>query len=207
MKKIFLSFGLITLFALFATFSRKNLGTGADQFLTQNVTLSDTKTSIPTEPILGTTQSSVAVETTKPVTVTTPAKPVSTPTKTPTTTPKPVTTPKPTPTPTPEPVLTPAPKPTGQYKDGTYTGNAADAYYGYIQVQAVVSGGKLTDVVFLQYPNDRRTSIEINTQAMGYLKIEALEAQSANVDIVSGASDSSQAFIESLGTALAMAKN
>ena len=98
-------------------------------------------------------------------------------------------------------------KPVGQYKDGTYTGSVADAYYGNIQVQAVIYGGRLTDVIFLQYPSDRRTSVSINTQAMPYLKSEAISAQSANVNIVSGASDSSQAFRQSLGTALASAKN
>src|SRR5665647_762875 len=37
------------------------------------------------------------------------------------------------------------------YKDGAYTGSAADAIYGYIQVKATVKDGKLTDVEFLQY--------------------------------------------------------
>lgn len=93
----------------------------------------------------------------------------------------------------------------GQYKDGAYTGSAADAFYGNIQVQVTISGGRITDVQFLQYPNDRSTSIAINSQAMPYLKQEAIQAQSANVDIVSGATDSSQAFQESLQSALAQA--
>jgi uncharacterized protein with FMN-binding domain len=95
---------------------------------------------------------------------------------------------------------------TGQYADGTYTGSAADAYYGTIQVRAVVLGGKIADVQFLQYPNDRRTSIDINSQAMPLLKNEAIKAQSAQVDIVSGATDSSQAFRESLSSALSQAQ-
>lgn len=93
----------------------------------------------------------------------------------------------------------------GQYKNGTYTGSAADAFYGYIQVQAVISGGRISDVIFLQYPNDRSTSISINTQAMPYLKQEALAVQSAHVDIVSGATDSSMAFQQSLASALSQA--
>lgn len=93
-----------------------------------------------------------------------------------------------------------------QYKDGSYTGNAADAFYGNIQVQVTISGGKITDVVFLQYPNDRGTSVEINNQAMPMLKQEAIQAQSANVDGVSGATDTSQAFIQSLSSALNQAK-
>ena len=92
------------------------------------------------------------------------------------------------------------------YKDGTYTGSQGNAYYGYVQVQTTISGGKITDVQFLQYPNDRRTSQMINSQAMPLLKNEAIQAQSANVDIVSGATDTSMAFIESLGAALQSAK-
>lgn len=93
----------------------------------------------------------------------------------------------------------------GQYKNGTYTGSVADAFYGNVQVRVSISGGKLTDVQFLQYPNDRSTSIAINTQAMPYLKQEALQAQSANVQGVSGASDTSAAFQQSLASALAQA--
>lgn len=95
----------------------------------------------------------------------------------------------------------------GQYKDGTYTGISANAYYGNIQVEAVINGGKLADVQFLDYPQDRRTSIRINNQAMPFLKQEAIQAQSANVDTVSGASDSSGAFRQSLASALSQAKN
>lgn len=95
---------------------------------------------------------------------------------------------------------------TVSYKDGNYTGTAADAIYGYIKVEAVVSGGKLTDVKFLQYPNDRRDSIEINSQAMPLLKQQAIQVQTAQVDGVSGATDTSQAFMESLGNALQQAR-
>jgi uncharacterized protein with FMN-binding domain len=93
----------------------------------------------------------------------------------------------------------------GKYTDGTYTGIAADAYYGNIQVKATISGGKLTDVAFLQYPSDRNTSVYINQQAMPVLRSEAIQAQSANVNGVSGASDSSAAFKQSLASALAKA--
>ena len=101
---------------------------------------------------------------------------------------------------------TPIPTTVGLYKNGTFTGGVADAFYGNIQVQAVIAGGKLSDVIFLQYPNDNRTSQYINSQAMTYLKEEAIAAQSANVNIVSGASASSQAFQQSLASALSQAK-
>lgn len=91
------------------------------------------------------------------------------------------------------------------YKDGTYTGPITDAYYGNVQVQVTISGGKIADVQFLQYPNDNRTSLEVNSQAMPLLKSEAIQAQSAQVDIVSGASQTSQAFQQSLSSALQQA--
>lgn len=88
------------------------------------------------------------------------------------------------------------------YKDGSYTGAVADAYYGPFQVKAIISGGKLTDVQFLQYPNDRGNSISINREAMPYLKQEAIATQNAEVDIVTGATQSSEAFKVSLKSAL-----
>lgn len=107
------------------------------------------------------------------------------------------------------PASTPAPTttPGALYRDGSYTGSTADAYYGYVQVKAVIAGGKITDVQFLQYPNDRANSIRINSQAMPYLTQEAIQAQSAQVDIISGATDTSQAFIQSLSSALAHARS
>ena len=105
------------------------------------------------------------------------------------------------------PTVTPTPRQlAGAYRDGSYTGSVADAFYGNIQVKAIISGGKITDVQFLQYPSDRRQSIEINSQAMPLLKEEAIQAQSANVNGVSGASASSAAFVQSLQSALDQAK-
>ncbi len=199
MKKILLSFSLIAALAVFATFSRRNVGVGADRFLSPSVSVlatgettgsgtltavpSTQNTSVPSGPVYVPKRvldpgdggvSTVPPQNTSPTHVVTPS---------------------------------PAPKPVGQFKDGTYTGLAADAFYGNIQVQAVIQNGKLADVIFLQHPNDRRTSIEINTQAMPILKSEAIQIQSGNVDIVSGATDSSLAFRQSMSSALAMAKN
>lgn len=111
-----------------------------------------------------------------------------------------------TPTPISTPVPPPAPKKTGIYNDGQYTGNSADAYYGYVQVKAVITNGRLSDVVFLDYPRDRGTSIRINNYAIPILRQEAIAAQSANVNGVSGASATSPAFVESLTSALNQAR-
>ncbi len=91
------------------------------------------------------------------------------------------------------------------YKNGTYTGSVADAFYGNIQVQVTITSGRISDVQFLQYPRDRQTSIDINSQAMPYLKQEAIQAQSAQVSGVTGATATSQAFIQSLSSALQQA--
>jgi len=92
------------------------------------------------------------------------------------------------------------------YKDGSYTGSVADAQWGVIQVKAVISGGKISDVQFLQYPNERERSVEINGYADPQLTQEAIQAQSAQVDIVTGATDTSEAFMQSLSDALTQAQ-
>jgi len=92
-------------------------------------------------------------------------------------------------------------------KDGTYTGSEVDAYYGLVKVQTTISSGRITDVQFLEYPQDRRTSVRINSIAVPDLKQEAIQAQTANVDIVSGATLTSEAFRVSMQAALDAAKN
>jgi uncharacterized protein with FMN-binding domain len=94
---------------------------------------------------------------------------------------------------------------TKTYKDGTYTGSIANAYYGNVQVKVTISGGKMTNVQFLQYPDTHQTSVVINQQAMPYLQREAIQTQSSNVQIVSGATFTSQAFQQSLQAALVQA--
>jgi uncharacterized protein with FMN-binding domain len=101
---------------------------------------------------------------------------------------------------------TATPKHNGQYKDGTYTGPQIDAYYGYVEVQATIQNGQITTVQFLQYPSDRRTSQRINSIAMPWLQQEAIQAQSANVNLISGATLTSEGFIYSLDAALKSAR-
>jgi uncharacterized protein with FMN-binding domain len=100
----------------------------------------------------------------------------------------------------------PAPKKLGPYTDGQYIGSVADAYYGNVQVEAIIQNGQIVDVKFLQYPNDRNTSRYINSQAMPYLTQEAIQTQNTNVNIISGATDTSSAFRESLASALTKAQ-
>jgi uncharacterized protein with FMN-binding domain len=92
-----------------------------------------------------------------------------------------------------------------KYKDGTYTGPSVNATYGNVRVQVTVSGGKITDVKFLSHPGGRGTSVSINNMAMPTLIQEAISAQTAQVQAVSGATFTSNAFVQSLQSALTKA--
>ena len=95
---------------------------------------------------------------------------------------------------------------TGAYKNGSYAGSQADAMFGTVQVKALIQNGRLTDVQFLNFPSDRRRSKSISSQATPILTREAIRAQSAKVQVVSGATLTSKAFVQSLQSALSQAK-
>lgn len=92
------------------------------------------------------------------------------------------------------------------FKNGDYTGTIENVYYGNVQIKAVISNNQLSDVIFLQYPKDKDNSVKISQRAMPILRSEAIKSQSANVDIVSGATETSSGFRKSLGNALAQAQ-
>ncbi|MCX2749597.1 FMN-binding protein [Arthrobacter sp. MI7-26] len=87
-------------------------------------------------------------------------------------------------------------------KDGTFDGSQIRTRYGTVQVQAVISGGKITDVVPLQLTDVGSLSGEIDQQAVPMLKSEVLSSQSANVDTVGGATYTSEGYLSSLQAAL-----
>ena len=89
-----------------------------------------------------------------------------------------------------------------KYTDGTYTRASANAYYGNIQVQVVIQGGAIAGFKLLDYPSHTGTSVAINRQALPILAQEVIAAQSAQVDFVSGATLSSDAFLKSVASAL-----
>ena len=86
--------------------------------------------------------------------------------------------------------------------DGTYTGAAVSTRYGDVQVEVTVAGGKLTEVTALQLTDDDPRSSMISAQAAPVLRQEALTAQSAQIDTVSGATYTSDGYIQSLQSAL-----
>ena len=91
--------------------------------------------------------------------------------------------------------------------DGTFDGGTYDAYYGPVQVEITVQNGQVVESKALQFPGHRRTSIAINNQALPWLKKEAVQAQSARINIISGATLTSRAYIKSLADAIKAAAN
>lgn len=89
--------------------------------------------------------------------------------------------------------------------DGIWRGTQVDAFYGYVEVVATVTDGKLSQVRVAHYPKSSGASAMINQRAMPKLRKEAIAAQSQYVDFVTGATLSSKAFTVSLGAALAEA--
>jgi uncharacterized protein with FMN-binding domain len=87
-------------------------------------------------------------------------------------------------------------------KSGTFTGDPIDTPYGTMQVAAVIANGKLTSVNVLRHTDVGGRSIQIDAAALPVLKSEALSAHSANIDVVSGATYTSQGYARSLQSAL-----
>ncbi|MFJ9758909.1 FMN-binding protein [Streptomyces sp. NPDC101149] len=84
----------------------------------------------------------------------------------------------------------------------TVTGDSAPTRYGPVQVRITVKNGKLTDVTAVTYPQESPRDQEINGYAVPQLRREALAAQSADIDVVSGATYTSQGYQQSLQSAL-----
>lgn len=73
---------------------------------------------------------------------------------------------------------------------------------GPVQVQARLSGGRITDITPMTVPNENNRSRDINKDAVPQLRAEALAAQNAQIDAVSGATATSEGYQESLQAAL-----
>lgn len=129
-----------------------------------------------------------------------PASAAPGPTKTKTTRPAGATTPTGAPKTT-----APKPPPAGGLRSGTFAGAPSTNEYGTIKVTITVSGGKITDVA-ASYPTSPSRTASINSRAIPQLRQEALSAQSAKIDTVSGATYTSGSYKISLQSALDRAK-
>ena len=82
------------------------------------------------------------------------------------------------------------------------TGQTAHTQWGPVQVQLDVSGSTITNVTILQYPNGNGTDIQIANYALPQLIQDTLDSQGHNVSMVSGATYTSQGYLQSLQSAL-----
>lgn len=84
----------------------------------------------------------------------------------------------------------------------TATGAVADTQWGPVQVKLTVKARSITDVSVLQYPSGNGTDAQINSYALPVLIRETIAAQSAQIDMVSGATVTSTGYLQSLQSAL-----
>ena len=87
-------------------------------------------------------------------------------------------------------------------ESGTFDGDPVVTRFGVVQVRITVADGRITSVEALQMPNRDRHDQLINERAVPILNAEAVEAQSAQVDLVSGATLTSQGYTQSLQSAI-----
>jgi uncharacterized protein with FMN-binding domain len=71
-----------------------------------------------------------------------------------------------------------------------------------VQVRLEISGGTIKQVDVVQYPNGNPRDAEINSYALPILVRETTDAQSANIDMISGATVTSTGYVQSLQSAL-----
>jgi uncharacterized protein with FMN-binding domain len=84
----------------------------------------------------------------------------------------------------------------------TYTGDEVDTRWGVVQVQVTVADGRITAAEAVQYPSENHRDQEINSYAVPELNSEAVDRQSGDIDVVSGATVTSDGYIESLQSAI-----
>lgn len=92
----------------------------------------------------------------------------------------------------------------GNYS-GQVTGDAVQIPFGTVQVQVTIQSGKITDVQALQLPSGGGHTQEVSAYAGPQLRNEVLQAQSAQIDTISGATYTSEGYIQSLQSALSQA--
>ena len=90
-------------------------------------------------------------------------------------------------------------------KDGTYTGKSTSTEWGDVQVKITVASGKITQITVLKHPTGGKSD-EINSRSLPTYKQEALAAQSANINQVSGATETYKGFTGSLQSAINQAE-
>ena len=96
--------------------------------------------------------------------------------------------------------------PTSAPSQRTVTGNVFSNRYGDVQVAVVLNGTRIVNVNALQMPHDRSRSADISSQAAPLLHDEVIQAQSAQIDTIGGATYTSESYAQSLQSALDKAR-
>jgi uncharacterized protein with FMN-binding domain len=97
---------------------------------------------------------------------------------------------------------TPSPSTSPSEVTKNYVGQVADTRWGPVQVKITVAGGTITHASVLQSPSGNPRDFEINNRALPILVQETVDAQSARIDMVSGATVTSDGYIQSLQSAI-----
>lgn len=84
----------------------------------------------------------------------------------------------------------------------TVTGDSVDTRYGPVQVKVTVTNGKVTSATAIDYPQNDPRDQQINSYAIPALNSEAVQNGSASIDMISGATYTSEGYIQSLQSAL-----
>jgi uncharacterized protein with FMN-binding domain len=96
--------------------------------------------------------------------------------------------------------------PTTTSAQRTVTGNVFSNRYGDVQIAVVLNGTRIVSVNALQMPHDRSRSADISSQAAPLLQEEVIQAQSAQIDTIGGATYTSKSYAQSLQSALDKAR-
>jgi uncharacterized protein with FMN-binding domain len=87
-------------------------------------------------------------------------------------------------------------------QSGTFTGSVSATRFGNVQVSVTIADGAITDVTPLQLTDRGGRSVAISNQAAPILRSEVISAQSVNVQNVSGATYTTDGYLQSLQSAL-----
>lgn len=96
----------------------------------------------------------------------------------------------------------PAAKPSPAVAAVAYTGGVASTRWGPVQVQITVLGGRITRARAVQYPQGTNQDAQINSYALPILDQEVVQKQSASIDTISGATVTSDGYLQSLQSAI-----
>ncbi|MFT8823462.1 MAG: FMN-binding protein [Liquorilactobacillus satsumensis] len=92
------------------------------------------------------------------------------------------------------------------YKNGEYVGKSTATEWGNVQLKVKITNNKISQITVLKYPDTHSHSFKVNQQSLPIYRKEALKEQSANINQISGATETWKGFTGSLQSALMQAR-